>query len=377
MRLCLLHLQIEGAIPADLRGTLFRNGPGLLEIGGIKLDQPFDGDGMVLRFTFDASGRVTFRNRYVRTAGYSAEQAAGRMLFKGAFATGRTVPGWFNPFDFNVKNVANTHVVQWGRRLWALWEGGLPHELDPNSLETLVNPSNGAAESNWDGAISGKGPFAAHFKVLFGDDTRKSSAKRLVNFGAGRSGDDAQITFYEFGEDASLIQKLGVTLKGAAFGFFHDFVVTENYYALFANPVRLDTTRLLTQYMVRARVVVRFLPPRPSRRLTPPRPLRAVWALQHRGVPGLRPDKAFARARRAARRQLVSGRAGAHAHVRLAWGVHFPPRERVRDRARPKRRHVFGGGQRRVAQHRLQQLAEHARRGLLRRRRPAWRRGGG
>ena len=36
-----------GTIPAELEGTLLRNGPGLLEIGGTALPQPLDGDGMV------------------------------------------------------------------------------------------------------------------------------------------------------------------------------------------------------------------------------------------------------------------------------------------------------------------------------------------
>ena len=38
---------VSGTIPAELEGTLLRNGPGLLEVGGTKLAQPLDGDGMV------------------------------------------------------------------------------------------------------------------------------------------------------------------------------------------------------------------------------------------------------------------------------------------------------------------------------------------
>ena len=40
---------IEGEVPSELRGTLLRNGPGQLEIFGTKLNQPFDGDGMICR----------------------------------------------------------------------------------------------------------------------------------------------------------------------------------------------------------------------------------------------------------------------------------------------------------------------------------------
>lgn len=40
---------IDGEIPAELRGTLLRNGPGQFEIFGKQIGQRFDGDGMVCR----------------------------------------------------------------------------------------------------------------------------------------------------------------------------------------------------------------------------------------------------------------------------------------------------------------------------------------
>jgi all-trans-8'-apo-beta-carotenal 15,15'-oxygenase len=38
---------IEGQIPPDLQGTVFKNGPGLLDIAGTAIAHPFDGDGMI------------------------------------------------------------------------------------------------------------------------------------------------------------------------------------------------------------------------------------------------------------------------------------------------------------------------------------------
>lgn len=37
-------------MPAELEGTLLRNGPGLFEIGGKRISQPLDGDGQVRPF---------------------------------------------------------------------------------------------------------------------------------------------------------------------------------------------------------------------------------------------------------------------------------------------------------------------------------------
>ena len=59
---------IEGTLPPELSGTLIRNGPGLFEVGGMQISQPFDGDGLVVLFAIrDGAVRVTWR--YVRTQG--------------------------------------------------------------------------------------------------------------------------------------------------------------------------------------------------------------------------------------------------------------------------------------------------------------------
>lgn len=52
-----------------------------------------------------------------------------------------------------------TGVLQWAGRLFALHESGLPHEMDPRTLSTI-------GESNIDGTIEGKGPFAAHYRIM-------------------------------------------------------------------------------------------------------------------------------------------------------------------------------------------------------------------
>lgn len=38
------------------------------------------------------------------------------------------------------------------------------------------------------------------------------------------------------------------TMVDSVFGFFHDILVTENYYVLLENPTRMDFWKLLTQY---------------------------------------------------------------------------------------------------------------------------------
>src|SRR6185369_7029134 len=72
--------RVEGQIPAGLEGSLYRNGPGLFERGGVRKPHLLDGDGLVQRLSF-RDGRVRYQNRFVGTRKLAAEEAAGRYLY--------------------------------------------------------------------------------------------------------------------------------------------------------------------------------------------------------------------------------------------------------------------------------------------------------
>ncbi|WP_390883498.1 carotenoid oxygenase family protein [Kovacikia minuta] len=179
---------IEGEIPADLHGTLFRNGPGLLDVNGQRIHHPFDGDGMVSAIAFN-NGRAHFRNRFVRTEGFLAEQAAGRILYRGTFGT-QKAGGWLaNAFDLRLKKIANTSILYWGGKLLALWEAAEPYRLDPDTLETL-------GLDDLDGILKPDTPFAAHPRI---DPAchQDGDTPCLVNFSI-KPGLSTTITLYEF-----------------------------------------------------------------------------------------------------------------------------------------------------------------------------------
>ena len=107
---------VEGEIPADLRGTFFRNGPGRQRIGGKPYGHWFDGDGMLCSFSFQ-DGKAHFRNRYVRTPKYVEETAAQEVLYRGF---GTQIPGGiFKNFLKTPANPANTSSVYHGGHLKA------------------------------------------------------------------------------------------------------------------------------------------------------------------------------------------------------------------------------------------------------------------
>ena len=128
--------RVEGSIPVELRGTLYRNGPGLFDRGGLRKRNLLDGDGMVQSFRFHEFG-VHYRNRFVRTSKYLAEQAAGRFLYP-SWSTQAPGGFWANFMATGaISGQAGITVFPWQGRLYAFDECALPYELDPDSLETV------------------------------------------------------------------------------------------------------------------------------------------------------------------------------------------------------------------------------------------------
>ena len=71
---------ISGTIPENLKGSLYRNGPGRLERGGVQVGHWFDGDGAILAVHF-AEGQARATYRYVQTEGYLEETKANKLIF--------------------------------------------------------------------------------------------------------------------------------------------------------------------------------------------------------------------------------------------------------------------------------------------------------
>ena len=73
--------EVEGEIPAGLRGQFVRNGPNQMFEPAGKY-HTFGGDGMLHGVTFE-EGRAVYRNRWIRTRGLKAEIALGRSVHPG------------------------------------------------------------------------------------------------------------------------------------------------------------------------------------------------------------------------------------------------------------------------------------------------------
>ncbi|MGK7874773.1 MAG: carotenoid oxygenase family protein [Xenococcaceae cyanobacterium] len=261
--------EIEGEIPTGLQGTLFRNGPGLLDLHGTPIHHPFDGDGMVCAISF-MEGRALFRNRFVRTEGYVREQQAGRILYRGVFGTQKAGGWWNNAFDFKLKNIANTNIIYWGGKLLALWEAAEPHRLHPSTLETKgLDYLDGVLEP---GDAFGAHPWVDPCCQLDG------GTPTLVNFSL-KVGLSSTITVYEFNLEGKLVRRHAHSIPG--FSFIHDFAITPNYCIFFQNPITFNPIPFVLGWRG-AGECIRFQRDKPTSIVVIPRtpPYREVKILQ-------------------------------------------------------------------------------------------------
>ena len=214
-------LPMDGTLPAAIDGLLFRNGPGRFERGGRRYRHPFDGDGHITKLDI-RDGQARYSNRFVRTREYLEEARAGRMLHR---AFGTNLPGGLfgNFFQMRFKNAANTSVRWHGGRLLALWEGGPPHRLDPDTLATLGPEDFGGRLENPFGGLSRRLapllPFSAHPHLDQGTGD-------LYNFGLV-SGSPNRLMLYRIHRDGRMDPLREHGLK--RFSFVHDFAVTRKW----------------------------------------------------------------------------------------------------------------------------------------------------
>ena len=212
------RLPVLGALPAGLRGTLFRNGPNP-RVPDTDLHW-FLGDGMVHAFTFEGAGPaggVSYRNRWVRTARWHAEDRAARGCRDetGGAHAGRDAP----------RGTANTSILRHAGHLLALEEGHAPASLDPDTLETLGETT----------LPVGDGPFTAHPK-------RDPRTGALWFFGARSEGSVSRaIRLGAVAADGRMLMQARIEAPYPA--LVHDFALTARHIVIPVFPLVPDLAR--------------------------------------------------------------------------------------------------------------------------------------
>ena len=218
-------LIIEGEIPADLCGTLYRAGPNqrFRPRGEYHL---FAGDGMVHAFHI-AGGKVDYINRWVRTAKFNLEDMEGRAVLNA-----------MNPFDCepefsdftltDKEGLANTAVVWHGGRLLVMEEGHQPYEIDPITLDSI---------GTW--TFRGKlhTAMTAHPKV----DPDTGEMVFFAYMATGPFAADAMV--HKVNAEGILTESIHIPTPYSS--MIHDFVVTENYIVIPVLPISGSLERVM------------------------------------------------------------------------------------------------------------------------------------
>jgi carotenoid cleavage dioxygenase len=210
------RIAMEGALPPELQGVLYRAGPAWFDRAGFRYHHWFDGDGLVQSWRF-SRGAVEHRARMAATSKFVREQQAERFLVP---AGGTTVPDALPIRNNDDMNTANTAVIRVGNRLFALWEGGSAFEIDPDTLA-----SRGLV--TWREDVVGA-PFSAH-PLIDQDGT-------VWNFGALSMMRGSGVLIWRIGSDGRLAQI--ATIADQAPGYLHSFAMTRRHLVFMLMPFR-------------------------------------------------------------------------------------------------------------------------------------------
>ena len=202
--------RVEGTLPAGLEGRLFRNGPGLFERGGRRKRNLLDGDGMIQCFDL-AGGGARYRNRFVRTEKYLAEEAAGAYLH----------PTWTTPapggplanLGSGIRSQAGVATLVRNGALLALDEGAPEafHAMDPDTLDTLAPLAlPGGLERRGLKPHTKTDPHTGDWHVAATDYGRRMTIRWLAL-------------------DAAGAVKAEGSVRSPRMTYFHDFMVTERH----------------------------------------------------------------------------------------------------------------------------------------------------
>lgn len=216
------NLEVEGELPAGLRGMFVRTGPNP-QFAPMGAYHPFDGDGMLHAVYFDGDGTARYRNRWIESRGLLAERARGHACY-GGMSNFQIPPPDVLAEGGMLKNTANTATVRHAGKYFSLLEAGPPTQFD-RDLNTL-------GEYDFDGKL--EGPFTAHPKVdpVSGD---------MLFF--GYSPVSPYLRYSEVDADGVLVNSTVVDIPAPV--MMHDFVVTEHYSIFLDSPAVFDLEVML------------------------------------------------------------------------------------------------------------------------------------
>ena len=244
-----VDLDVVGEIPDDLCGVYLRNTENPVHPSIDRLYHPFDGDGMLHMIRF-SNGAAEYRNRFIRTEGFVAEQTAGHALWSGILGgpdQSLRDDGW--GARTRMKDASSTDVVvHAGRALTSFYQCGDLYGFDPETLEQL-------GPERWNGKFPSDWGISAHQKP-------DATTGEMLVFNYAKTAPFMHYGVVDANHD--LVHWADVPLPGPRLP--HDMAFTEHYAILNDCPLFWDA-----DFLDKGAHVPRFRPDLPTRFAVIPR----------------------------------------------------------------------------------------------------------
>ncbi|CAL4145028.1 unnamed protein product [Meganyctiphanes norvegica] len=244
---------VQGEIPSWVEGNLYRDGPGVFNIGDTWYKHFFDGMAVIHKFHIK-NGEAHYNSRILESNSYQKNASANRIVCD-EFAT-RSYPDLcmttMQKFmsHFTLPNLDDTtdncavNVGYYGDRLFAMTETNMMREIDPNTLQTIGERTNISKylAVNMATAHPHIGPDGTVYNMGNSYMGSKGPTYNVIQFPPPKTQPDG--TVLSPMEQASVVATLPCQWKFQP-GYYHSFSMTENYFILIEQPMGMSVPKLL------------------------------------------------------------------------------------------------------------------------------------
>ncbi|XP_072174705.1 carotenoid-cleaving dioxygenase, mitochondrial-like [Diadema setosum] len=234
---------VIGKVPAWLKGNLFRNGPGMFEVGPDKMDHLFDGLAFLHRFIIHEGGRIQYQGRFLRSDMYAAALKHQRLTF-GGFGTMARHPDpcktlfqrLLSLFKLEFPDNCNVNWMKLGDDYFVMTETPKLKKIDVDSLDVLdtvridnllgVHTATAHPHTTRDGTTYNMGT-AMSMRCRYS----------IIQIPPCPKGSDPW-------DSASILTSIPSSTYCPS--YFHSFGLTDNYIIFLEQPLRINTLKALT-----------------------------------------------------------------------------------------------------------------------------------
>lgn len=221
-----VELKTELSIPAWLNGDLVRNGPGLFTFNQLKLNHWFDGMAVLHKFSFE-NGKVKYFSKFLQSEAYLSLKN-NNTVETDEFATTPKQSIFkhvINLLKGTITDNNNVNIIKFGDYYLVMTETDNHMLLDKKSL-----------------SIAGKLKYKDGIKLVINLAHPIVESGYFFNIGANFG----KVSFYYLYKTHIKSNKREIIAKipTKSSAYMHSFAMTENYFILYENPLRLSLFKL-------------------------------------------------------------------------------------------------------------------------------------